>query len=100
MTVTGWMEQFTGDWREEENSAWEEMATPYGPATRVLTSDKLWHASPAGQKSPLHPAKDRMGHREDPFRPSPGQYRNQLSNKRKQFGLKGVLNLLAAEGCQ
>lgn len=28
MTVTGWMEQFTGDWREEENSAWEEMATP------------------------------------------------------------------------
>lgn len=52
----------------------KRLATPCGPAMRVLTSDKLWLASTAGQRSPLHPAKDRMGHREDPLRPSPGQY--------------------------
>lgn len=32
MTVTGWMEQCTGDWREEENSAWEEIGHSLWPS--------------------------------------------------------------------
>ena len=44
----------------------------WGPAMGALTSDRRWHASPTGQRSPLHPAKDRRGDREDPLRPSLG----------------------------
>lgn len=38
----------------------------------MVTSDRRGHYSPAGQRIPLYPARDRRGNGEDPLRPSLG----------------------------